>query len=225
MSNFIDTKTSQIKDLHKIYEEYFQDNKDGFFVEVGAYDGWRWSNTLSLVESNWSGIMIEPIYHYYMRIVDRYKDNNRIEVSNCCIGWENQPSKKVYFGGPCTTIMEEMIPIYNETDPSDNHSLDNYEIRDMFTLDKFLEDKKVKQNFEVLCIDVEGAEWKILEVFDVEKWRPKMLIVEAHEKHPEKLKRESGNSSEINEYFYRHQYRQVYVDEINSIYVDGRIWS
>jgi hypothetical protein len=52
-----------------------------------------------------------------------------------------------------------------------------------------------------------------------------MAIVETHEKHPEKLKRESGNSSEINEYFYRHQYRQVYVDDVNSIYVDGRIWS
>ena len=59
--HFPDTNTSQIKDLHKIYKEYFQDNKDGFFVEVGAYDGWRWSNTLSLVESHWSGIMIEPI--------------------------------------------------------------------------------------------------------------------------------------------------------------------
>ena len=37
----------------------------------------------------------------------------------------------------------------------DKHSLDNYEIRDMFTLDKFLEDK-VEKNFDVLCIDVEG---------------------------------------------------------------------
>ncbi len=223
--HFPDTNTSQIKDLHKIYKEYFQDNKDGFFVEVGAYDGWRWSNTLSLVESHWSGIMIEPIDKYYNSCVDRYKDNDKIEVSNCCIGWENQTSKKVYFGGPCTTIMEEMIPIYNQTDPTDNHSIDNYEVRDMFTLNKFLEDKKVKKNFEVLCVDVEGAEWKILEVFDLEKWRPKMAIIETHEKHPEKLKRESGNSSEINEYFYRHQYRQVYVDDVNSIYVDGRIWS
>ena len=164
MSNFTDTKTSQISELHKIYNEYFDSDKDGFFVEVGAYDGYRWSNTTSLIESDWSGILVEPIDEYFKSCQDRYKDNRKIQIYNCCIGWENQPSKKVYFGGPCTTIMEEMIPIYNETDPSDNHSLDNYEIRDMFTLDKFLEDKKVKQNFEVLCIDVEGAEWKILEV-------------------------------------------------------------
>ena len=32
MSNFTDTKTSQISELHKIYNEYFDSDKDGFFV-------------------------------------------------------------------------------------------------------------------------------------------------------------------------------------------------
>ena len=224
MSNFTDTKTSQISELHKIYNEYFDSDKGGFFVEVGAYDGYRWSNTTSLIESDWSGILVEPIDRYFKSCQDRYKDNRKIQIYNCCIGWENQPSKKVYFGGPCTTIMEEMIPIYNETDPTDNHSLDNYEIRDMFTLDKFLEDKNVEKNFDVLCIDVEGAEWKILEVFEIEKWRPKMAIIETHEKHENLKKRMSGNSEQINQYFFDNEYKQVYVDWVNSFYVDERIW-
>ena len=56
-----DTKTSQIEDLHNIYQKVFGYKTDGFFVEVGAYDGHRWSNTTPLIEANWSGIMIEPV--------------------------------------------------------------------------------------------------------------------------------------------------------------------
>jgi hypothetical protein len=89
----------------------------------------------------------------------------------------------------------------------------------MYTLDTFLEDKKVEQNFDVLSIDVEGAEWKILEVFNIDEWNPKMVIVETHEKHENELKRKTGNSEVINEYFYNHNYEQIYVDIINSIYV------
>jgi len=214
-----DTKTSQIENLHNIYQDVFGYKNDGFFVEVGAYDGRRWSNTLSLIEADWSGIMVEPVSIYYEACESRYKDNDKIEISNCCIGWENEPSKKVYLGGPCTTIMEEMVSIYNQIDPRDNHNINRYEVRDMFTLDTFLENKKVEKNFDVLCIDVEGAEWKILEVFDIKKWNPKMAIVETHEKHPDKLKYKSGHSTEINQYFKDNGYIQIYVDIIDSIYI------
>ena len=214
-----DTKTSQIENLHNIYQDVFGYKNDGFFVEVGAYDGYRWSNTTPLIEADWSGIMIEPVSRYYEACENRYKDNDKVEISNCCIGWENKDKQKVYFGGPLTTIVEEMVSIYNQTDPSDNHSLDNYSESTMYTLDTFLEDKKVERNFDVLSIDVEGAEWKILEVFNIDEWNPKMVIVETHEKHENELKRKTGNSEVINEYFYNHNYEQIYVDEINSIYV------
>jgi len=214
-----DTKTSQIENLHDIYQDVFGDKDDGFFVEFGSYDGSRWSNVTPLVEADWSGIMIEPVSRYYEACENRYKDNDKIEIFKCCIGWENKDKQKVYFGGPLTTIVEEMIPIYNQTDPRDNHSLDNYSESKMYTLDTFLEDKKVEQNFDVLSIDVEGAEWKILEVFNIDEWNPKMAIVETHEKHENELKRKIGNSEVINEYFYNHNYEQIYVDIINSIYV------
>ena len=80
MSKFTNTNTSQITDLHKIYDEYFGSVNDGFFVEVGAYDGHRWSNTTSLIESNWSGILIEPIDRYFKSCQERYKDNRKIQI-------------------------------------------------------------------------------------------------------------------------------------------------
>jgi len=214
-----DTKTSQIVDLHSIYKDVFGYKDDGVFIEVGAYDGHRWSNTVTLVEAGWSGIMIVPVKRYYESCKNRYENNNNIQVHDCCIGWENKDSQKVYFGGPCTTILEEMVDVYHQINPGDNHNINNYSESVMYTLDKFLEDNKVKKNFDVLSIDVEGAEWKILEVFDIKKWNPKMAIIETHEKHPNKLKFETGNSGLINQYFKDNNYTQIYVDVINSIYV------
>ena len=63
-----------------VVEHVFNEKRDGFFVEVGAYDGHRWSNTTSLIESNWSGILIEPIDRYFKSCQERYKDNRKIQI-------------------------------------------------------------------------------------------------------------------------------------------------
>ena len=45
------SKSCQIKNLSNIYEKLFGPNKlDGYFVEVGAYDGESFSNTSGLAE-------------------------------------------------------------------------------------------------------------------------------------------------------------------------------
>jgi hypothetical protein len=39
-----------------VYENFFKNKNDGFFVDIGAYDGVSLSNTLSLEELGWSGL-------------------------------------------------------------------------------------------------------------------------------------------------------------------------
>ena len=65
---FLNSNTSQIEGLHHIYNEIFPNITDGFFVEVGAYDGYRWSNTLSLINNGWGGAFIEPHANGWYRI-------------------------------------------------------------------------------------------------------------------------------------------------------------
>ena len=73
-----DTKTSQVENLHDIYQDVFDYKTDGFFVEVGAYDGYRWSNTVPLMEAGWSGVMIEPELQSYESCKNRYKNVHNI---------------------------------------------------------------------------------------------------------------------------------------------------
>lgn len=46
----------------KIVDEYFHGKRNGVFVDVGAYDGVTFSNTLMLGrEGGWTGVCIEPL--------------------------------------------------------------------------------------------------------------------------------------------------------------------
>ena len=45
----------QIPNLADIYLENFGYKRDGYFVEVGAYDGVSWSNTFGLAAIGWGG--------------------------------------------------------------------------------------------------------------------------------------------------------------------------
>lgn len=66
--------------------EYFKDQPTGKFIDIGAYDVFRFSNTRALYEKGWEGILVEPAPTNYRAIADHYKDEPRIKVLNDAIG-------------------------------------------------------------------------------------------------------------------------------------------
>ena len=55
---YVDRVVTQDKEVVKYYKE----KQNGFFVEIGASDGIKYSNTLLLEKKyNWKGICVEPI--------------------------------------------------------------------------------------------------------------------------------------------------------------------
>lgn len=69
--------------------EHLKDKITGKFIDIGAYHPTRFSNTRSLYEKGWSGVMVEPIKKLYDNIVEHYKDEPRIKVVNAAIGGFN----------------------------------------------------------------------------------------------------------------------------------------
>ena len=57
----------QVDNLNELYIEYFGYPSEGYFVEVGAYDGELFSNTACLADTGWKGLYIEPIYDHYLK--------------------------------------------------------------------------------------------------------------------------------------------------------------
>src|SRR3990172_6228246 len=71
--------------------------------------------------------------------------------------------------------------------------------------------------YDVLVVDVEGAEIDVLNGYDLQRWRPTLAIIETHEKiDSSKL---STRAVPIGEYFAGHDYAKVHSDSINTLYV------
>lgn len=66
--------------------DYFKDKPTGKFIDIGAYDVFKFSNTRALYEKGWFGVFVEPSPPNYKAIANHYKDSGLILVLNIAIG-------------------------------------------------------------------------------------------------------------------------------------------
>lgn len=69
--------------------DYFSGKQDGKFIDIGAYDVFRFSNIRALYEKGWGGILVEPAPQNYKDIADHYKDEPSVNVLNVAVGETN----------------------------------------------------------------------------------------------------------------------------------------
>lgn len=210
--------TCQIPHLAKIYEQYFGKKSDGTFVEVGAYDGEYVSNTSGLADLGWKGYYIEPVPKHFEMCKRRHRSNTNVTVSNLAIG-ECDKEVEMTIAGPLSTISNRMYDNFKRLDWASPtfESSERTKVR-MTTLENYLEVKGIKQSFELLVIDVEGYEWNVIKRCNIQKWAPQMVIIELHDQNEDYyLIRDECNK--IVEYFDKNQYKIIYKDFSNTIYV------
>lgn len=170
----------QVDNLNEIYVKYFGYPSDGYFVEVGAYDGELFSNTACLADTGWKGLYIEPIYDHYLKCLKRH-DHNDVTVANVAIGLD-EGEKIIYRGDLLTTLDKDQLKRYSEIDWSKNYNFVE-ETCDQMRLDTLMNKLEVPNNFDLLVVDVEGKESEIFQTFDLLEWKPKMMIVELEDDH------------------------------------------
>ena len=201
----------QIPCLSALYEKFFHDVTHGTFVEVGGHDGVSFSNTWGLAENGWRGLYYEPIRELCEACRVTHAKND-VTVVQTCVGSYNGEIK-LYTGVMCSTSKHVM-----ETDMF-NYGMSEakFLISDVCTLDKSLTSYNINSEFELLVIDVEGAELDVLAGINLDFWKPHMIIIEACKNHPDVRFR--VNSAEIDKIITSHGYREEWFDGINSVYV------
>lgn len=150
--------------------EYLQNKKNGYFVDIGAFDGIDLSNTYKLEkEYGWKGICVEPIKERYYQLIENRK--NSICVNTCiynkigeiefneCIG-ENEMN---------SGIVEE----YKR-----NEKIQNIIKMDCITFTKLLDDANAPNVIDFLSLDTEGSELEILKSLDHNKYKFKYITIE-----------------------------------------------
>jgi len=146
--------------------------KLGYFVELGAMDGQKNSNTLQLEQRGWRGLCIEPDPQYFLLL--RKNRPQCFNVRALVTGQNNSPETFVsnepwyswrgHRGG--TTKIKSL---------QDEGNL--LQMRSQ-TLTAILDASLAPRQIDYLSLDVEGAELMVLEGLDFAKYNVRLLTVE-----------------------------------------------
>jgi FkbM family methyltransferase len=213
------SETCQIKDLDKIYQQVGILTTDGTFVEVGGFDGERFSNSSFLADKGWKGVYVEPIPCYSRLIKARHLLNSVI-VEKCAVS-EKEGVQKLYKMSAFSTLSKENLEAYQEMDWSKQFS-QNPELIDVKTktLQKILEDNLISLDFELLIVDVEGFEEVIIQAMIQSPWRPQNVLIELEDNHPSisAFKSIKVSHQRVRKLLEDEHYQIIYQDPINSFY-------
>lgn len=159
---------SQIGQDKFIYEQFFKDKKQGFFVDIGAHDGMTYSNTYFFEkELGWNGICFEPI----PAIFEELQKNRKCICINSCVSAIDKGVKFIMVSG-YSEMLSGMVSTY---DPRHWNRLKN-EIKkyggsyEIISLPSVCFNVAMKQyqvmKIDFLSIDTEGSELEILKSID-----------------------------------------------------------
>lgn len=208
----------QVPDIRSKYADLGMPSR-GFFVEIGGYDGESHSNTSFLADEGWRGLYVEPIPDFYKLIRLRHAFN-RVRAENVAVS-SSEGVEQISLMGPLTTLSDQAAKAYDSipwAQPAAQTAA-RISVRTS-TLAKLLAANDVPHDLDLMVIDVEGGEEKITDSLLASHWRPKVLVVELNDLHPDfsEFPELQASSGRVRQSLVAAGYAQYYADEINSIF-------
>lgn len=187
------------------------------FLQIGGNDGCLADPAYKYIkESNWRGVIVEPVPEYFDMLRKTHEGRSRIECVNVAIDTRSghREMYKVksdvvrsqlaqtgdYWLQGCATFSKEIL-FRNALTEDD---IESVPIRTTTGVD--LVRDYALEACDVLIIDVEGAEDIVLSSFDFGRWRPKVIVFESEEKTADEIAtieaRLVANDYEVNWEYY-----------------------
>ncbi len=151
------------RDEEQYILEYFGD--EGNFLDIGAYNPFKFSNTRALYERGWKGAFIEPSEPCRKSIYDEYAKDHEIEIYDICLGDE---TKEVSFYDSQGDALSSTDYHHVEKWKNNYGSKFTTLTVDMISVKDFMKQTRFN-SFNFINIDVENDElgFKILRAFDL----------------------------------------------------------
>ena len=213
----------QIDNISTLYEAFFVKKVDGVFVEVGAFDGYTFSNSWGLAHSGWRGIYVEPIPKYAALCRKNHSEHHKVSVVEKIVSSSTGNKEAIFLAGTLSTTSSEQIESYRSQKWSKKHVSDKQIAVSTITLNDLLEIENVKAGFDLLVVDVEGTEATVFSGFNLEWWRPKMIIVELEEFHTS-VRENRSSHTQLRNQIEDSGYSIVFKDQINTVFVDRNLY-
>jgi FkbM family methyltransferase len=146
----------------------------GFYVDVGCYDPISHSNTFSLYKKGWRGINIDA----NRKAIEKFQEM-RHQDTNVHAAIADVRERKTFYefeSASVSSFDEEHVAKWKERD----HVVDKYELETV-PLTDVLDEHEAPRDFDLLDVDVEGFDLRVLKSLDFTRYRPKLILVEIHD--------------------------------------------
>ena len=152
-------------------KKYFNNKKDGFYIDVGAYHPVHRNNTMLLYENGWEGINVD-ISYFSIKLFNhlRPKDTNLNLAISKTNGYVEMYYQKKLSQLP-TIKKENANNVF--TGKIKNKKILSKTLTEVLNKSKYSEKK-----IDFLDIDAEGADLDVLESLDFSKYSPELICVE-----------------------------------------------
>jgi FkbM family methyltransferase len=149
--------------------------RSGYFVEFGATDGVRLSNSWLLERLGWRGLCAEPNPRFF----EQLRQNRSCIVTDACVG--PHTGERVEF------VLAQEFGGFRQDMSSDMHSAtreaywadaSNRLVLETVSLDHLLRRHGAPRDIDYLSIDTEGSELAILRTFPLDQWNIRLITVE-----------------------------------------------
>ena len=167
---------SQFQQDKFVYENYFKNKQNGFFVDIGAYDGEIDINSLFFENLGWNGICLEPNPIMF----ENLQKIRKCECLPYAVSDKNETNQFFQIKEGPTTLSG----LANEFDQSAIARINEYNLEDSQDFDylnvecKTFDSIVKTYNIDFLSLDTEGNELKILQSIDFNKYDIDVITVE-----------------------------------------------
>ena len=192
--------------------------KTRFYLDVGTNDPENLNNTYLFYKNGHNGICVEPDPGLFDAIKKSRPNDVVINV-----GLSDKKSDAKFY------IMEP-----NTLNTFSKNDVDNYrnhypwvKLREtkkipVTTINRLLDDHKAKKgDIDILSIETEGLDTKIIKSMNINKYRPKIICVETADYLADKT---LSKNNDLIKYIQKHNYF-IYADTfVNTILIDRELW-
>ena len=190
-------------------KEYFKNKKKGFFIDIGCHHPFKANNTFLLYKSGWNGINI---------------DLNKISIDlfnivrprdiNICSAISDKDGTIDYYVPNNNPLSSEITISKNFSKILKNHHGNKYETLTTKSITWQVIEQQYSmllKSVDLLKIDIEGSDLKVLKTINLSKLKPILLMIEASHL-------DMADRNEIISYLQLENYKILYDNKINVIF-------
>jgi FkbM family methyltransferase len=156
----------------RIIEFYIDRNRAGFYVDIGCHHPFRRSNTFTLYLRGWRGVVVDG----NPELIALFKRFRPRDAAICAVVSDQE--RLVTFTlakePDLSTVSSKFEQMIEESGVKERVTVK------AVTLQTIMESSAVPSNFDLLSIDVEGHDYEVLTSFNIDSFRPRIIVIEMH---------------------------------------------